>query len=234
MRKHWKKILALVLAVAVVATIAFTAIDWNLHATDGDGEEVATSAAEIIEETVVLETPSVTEEATEAAEEETAEEVTTAEESTGDSSLLNSESTEETTAEKETTSKEEAAEEESTSEKASEAESTTEETSAAKAKKEDMKVLMYSNLDGVEQVAAGTECILTAELIGFEGYTYTVQWKRSADGGKTWEAVEGATELEYKFILTADNDDYVWKVTVTVPDEEFEEQEVEHHEEIYK
>lgn len=88
-----------------------------------------------------------------------------------------------------------------------------EETDEKSDEKPRMHVWISSSLEGVESVQSGTLITLTANLEGFDGIDYTLQWQRSLDG-KKWEDEPGATDVNFSFILTEENDNYFWRVKV--------------------
>ena len=57
---------------------------------------------------------------------------------------------------------------------------------------------------------------LNAELVGFEGVNYQLQWQYTPDGGETIIDVEGATGLTYSFPVTQENAGYLWRLSVQV------------------
>lgn len=59
----------------------------------------------------------------------------------------------------------------------------------------------------------GTEIILTAHAAPSDNVRY--QWQYSPDGGETVITIEGATESVYSYVLTPENQNYVWRVMVT-------------------
>ena len=66
---------------------------------------------------------------------------------------------------------------------------------------------------------------LNAELSGFlETDRYTVQWQYSNDNGETFQDMEGATDLTYRFTIDKENAFYAWRLVLTLlPDEEMTE-----------
>lgn len=61
----------------------------------------------------------------------------------------------------------------------------------------------------------GDEVTLVAELHGYENTVYTVQWETSKDD-VNWTEVEGATELTHMFVVTEENWQDFWRLTVEV------------------
>lgn len=76
-----------------------------------------------------------------------------------------------------------------------------------------LRVWITSSLDGFETVQSGTEITLTAHLEGFDDISYKLQWQCSLDG-ENWRDEPGANELTFSFILTEENDDYLWRIIV--------------------
>ena len=66
------------------------------------------------------------------------------------------------------------------------------------------KILVHSSLEGVTEVAAGTEVVLTGELIGFEGVDYTLQWYCRVNGTGDFVPIEGAHDLTYVYEVNKD------------------------------
>lgn len=78
----------------------------------------------------------------------------------------------------------------------------------------DREIVIRAEYEG-EQLYFGDEVALCAELIGYENAVYTVQWETSEDG-EDWTDVEDATELTYAFVLTEENWQNLWRLTVNV------------------
>ena len=57
----------------------------------------------------------------------------------------------------------------------------------------------------------GAKIKLTAELTGFEGKVYTLQWQYSLDN-ENWVDVPGAHDITYTFTLDATTTQYTWRV----------------------
>ena len=74
--------------------------------------------------------------------------------------------------------------------------------------------------------ALGETAHFTAVIEGLEGYTYTLQWQRSAEG-EEWLNLDGETEIQMDQVITEENAAWFWRVNVTVtgriPAEETEE-----------
>ena len=68
-----------------------------------------------------------------------------------------------------------------------------------------------------EELHFGDDVTLIAELSGYEGAVYTIQWQSSKDEVK-WTDVDGATEESYVMTVTEDNYQDFWRVIVTVTD----------------
>ena len=58
---------------------------------------------------------------------------------------------------------------------------------------------------------AGTMITMTAELIGFEGLDYTLQWQHSTDK-KEWEDEPGANGISFTYELNETTCQYTWRV----------------------
>lgn len=66
-------------------------------------------------------------------------------------------------------------------------------------------------------VALGEKITLTAELDGFDGLEYTVQWQVNKTGGsKDWEDVKGETGLTCEYEATAETLGYSWRLAVDI------------------
>ena len=65
-----------------------------------------------------------------------------------------------------------------------------------------------------DELHFGDVCTLVAELSGYEGTDYSLQWQVSEDDSN-WTDVEGATEATYEMIVTEENYQNFWRVTVT-------------------
>ncbi len=77
-----------------------------------------------------------------------------------------------------------------------------------------------TNLQGMTQVKEGMTVCLTATLTGFENDVYTLQWQYSPDGGATAIDIAGANKTTYAYRLTVDNFDYMYRIVVSVEDEQ--------------
>jgi hypothetical protein len=75
-------------------------------------------------------------------------------------------------------------------------------------------VILHSNLEGLTEVEAGTEVVLTAEPVGFTGLKYTIEWEYEKPDG-TFVKIEGADSLIYKFRIDSENAQYVYHVILT-------------------
>lgn len=221
--KHFKRWLALLLAVVLVGGICIFSNSGSLWATEGVApatEEAAetadtaepTETAETLSETVEIvlsDEDSDTTEPTEAQPEEGTEAVVpeggTGENVEGEEPVIKEETdspdAEEVKSEKEIL-EEEAESEELLPEKVEEIE------------KIKRSVKVVSSLEGVEAVEEGTSITLTAKLTGFDDVEYEIQWQRSVDG-TNWEDVDGANGIEYTFDITEETDGYLWRVGVS-------------------
>ena len=239
MKKYWKSIAAIVLVVAIAATVALSTMDFRLRATDSDdsigsGEvvEQQIELTESAEEDVPTQTqePEAAEPQTQAVEvyntyDETQVAVAEAETTAAQASEQDiteaektsaSDITAETTAASEIkeTAEEAATEaipEETTSEAATTETTTEEQTTAAP----NRSVRLKTNLDDGTIPYEGMEVVLTVELTGFEDCQYTIKWQRSTDN-ENWEDIPDATEEEYRFTLTEETNGYYWNAQVTV------------------
>ena len=238
MRKYWKSIAAIVLVVAVVATVALSTIDWRLRATDNDGNigsgEVVEQQIEVTQpatestpvETQPVEVYNTYEETQVTVAETTAAETTVA---VVETSAAETEVTEAATTPAETTAtattaashtETTAAETPSetttqpvSKETSTEAETTTEEQTTTAAP--NRSVRLRTNLDDGTTPYEGMTVVLTVELEGFEDCQYTIKWQRSTDN-INWEDIPGATGEEYRFTLTEETNGYYWNAQVTV------------------
>lgn len=80
--------------------------------------------------------------------------------------------------------------------------------------KEEKKVVVSSNMDGIEEAEAGTEVVLSTELQGFGDAEVTFRWQYSVDGSD-WMDIEGANADSYSFELTEETVQYYWRVIVS-------------------
>ena len=234
MKKYWKSIAAIVLVVAIAATVALSTIDFRLRATDNEG---SIGSGEVVEQQIELTEPAeenIPEEtqAPEAAEPQTssvevyntydetqviaaeAETTTQAPEQAAAMEEKAAETTEAaTTPASESTEAATKAAAETTSEAATTAvETTTEEQTTAAPSR---SVRLKTNLDDGTIPYEGMEVVLTVELTGFEDCQYTIKWQRSTDN-ENWEDIPDATEEEYRFTLTEETNGYYWNAQVTV------------------
>ena len=196
MRKYWKSIAAIVLVVAVVATVALSTIDWRLRATDNDGN---IGSGEVVEQQI-----EVTQPTTESTPVETqpVEVYNTYEET----QVTVAETTAAETPSETTTQP-------VSKETSTEAETTTEEQTTTAAP--NRSVRLRTNLDDGTTPYEGMTVVLTVELEGFEDCQYTIKWQRSTDN-INWEDIPGATGEEYRFTLTEETNGYYWNAQVTV------------------
>lgn len=205
--KHFKRWLALLLAVVLVGGICIFSNSGSLWATEGVApatEEVAETAdtaepTETVSETVEIvlsNEDSDTTEPTEGQPEEGTEAVVpeggTGENVEGEEPVI-----------KEETDSPDA--EEVKSEK---------EILGEEVEKVERSVKVVSSLEGVETVEEGTSITLTAELTGFDDVEYELQWQQSEDG-TNWDDIDGENNMEYTVVLTEDNAGYLWRVMVS-------------------
>lgn len=236
MKRYWKAIAAIVLVVAIAATVALSTMDFRLRATDSDG---SIGSGEVVEQQIELtesaeenipnetQTPEAVEPQTQAVEvyntyDETrvaVEETETTAAQASEQDITEAEKTSASDIAAETTAaseiKETATEpvsEETTSEAAAtETETTEEQTTAAPIR----SVRLKTNLDDGTIPYEGMEVVLTVELTGFEDCQYTIKWQRSTDN-INWEDIPDETEEEYRFTLTEETNGYYWNAQVTV------------------
>lgn len=240
MKKYWKTIAAIVLVVAIAATVALSTMDFRLRATDNDdsigsGEvvEQQIELTEPVEEDIPHETqaPEMAEPQTQQVEvyntyDETQVAVAEAETTVAQASEQDiteaektsaSDITAETTAASEIKETAEATEEEATSEAVTAAATTTAETTTEEqtTAAPNRSVRLKTNLDDGTIPYEGMKVVLTVELTGFEDCQYTIKWQRSTDN-ENWEDIPDATEEEYRFTLTEETNGYYWNAQVTV------------------
>lgn len=67
-----------------------------------------------------------------------------------------------------------------------------------------------SSIPSGESVIFGTEITLTAELTGFEGTEYILQWQHSTDRNN-WVDQEGANGLQFTYTLDDETIQYIWR-----------------------
>ena len=79
-------------------------------------------------------------------------------------------------------------------------------------------MVIHSSIEGQKRVYSNSYVKLTAELFGYEGTDYTVQWYYSPDQGATRIAIPGADSLTYVYRVNDENIHYLWSVTVTPAD----------------
>ena len=239
MKKYWKTIAAIVLVVAIAATVALSTMDFRLRATDNDD---SIGSGEVVEQQIELTEPAEEDIPHETQAPETAEPQTQAVEvyntydetqvAVAEADTTAAQASEQDTTEAETTSasditaettaaseiKETAEEaateaipEETTSEAATTETTTEEQTTTAP----NRSVRLKTNLDDGTIPYEGMEVVLTVELTGFEDCQYTIKWQRSTDN-ENWEDIPDATEEEYRFTLTEETNGYYWNAQVTV------------------
>ena len=73
-----------------------------------------------------------------------------------------------------------------------------------------MSILVTSDWPEGQDGYIGAVITLTAELIGFEGHEYTLQWQRSTDL-ENWEDIPGANEIQYVYVLDEVTAQYYWR-----------------------
>ena len=65
----------------------------------------------------------------------------------------------------------------------------------------------------------GDTAHLSAELIGYEGLEYTLQWQNSPDK-EQWTDVPEATDLALDVLMTEENNHYYWRLVVYLEDDQ--------------
>ncbi len=73
-----------------------------------------------------------------------------------------------------------------------------------------MSIKLKNNLSG-NSAPSGTMVTMTAELTGFEGKEYTLQWQYTTDH-ETWNDVPDAHDLSYTYELNHETSKYYWRV----------------------
>lgn len=212
--KHFKKWLALLLAVVLVGGICVVTRGGSLRATEGEPAEENAEETEIVsepEEIILSDEGSGTEDAAETTEAQPEEETEAVVPEGGTGENVEGE---EPVIKEETDSpdaEEVKSEEETPEEEKSEEELLPEEEEVEKVER---SVKVVSSLEGVETVEEGTPLTLTAHLTGYDDVEYELQWQQSEDG-TNWDDIEGENDLEYTVILTKDNEGYLWRVSVS-------------------
>ena len=78
------------------------------------------------------------------------------------------------------------------------------------------EIVIHSNMDGtiLNVLFVGTKIELTAELVNFtEDDQYEVSWQYSPDG-EEYNDIADADDLEFSYVVDAENGNYFWKVIV--------------------
>ena len=78
-------------------------------------------------------------------------------------------------------------------------------------KKVDMVIYITSDWPAGKPAYEGTPITLTANLSGFEGKTYTLQWQYSTDL-ENWTDAVNANEVTFTYIMDATTATYTWRV----------------------
>lgn len=86
---------------------------------------------------------------------------------------------------------------------------------------EDRSVIVSLTWD-VNYPIIGDTAHLNAELNGYEGLEYTLQWQSSPDR-EQWDDVPEATGLTLDVVMTEENNHYFWRLVVYLEDETEEE-----------
>ena len=74
-----------------------------------------------------------------------------------------------------------------------------------------MSISISSDWPEGELGYVGAQITMTAELTGFEGKTYSLQWQYSMDG-ENWMDVPDANAISYTYILDETTTQYVWRI----------------------
>lgn len=65
------------------------------------------------------------------------------------------------------------------------------------------------------ELGYGTVVTLTGDVLGFDDdESLDFVWEESADGGKTWTLIPGATGLSYSFTVTPENATNTWRISI--------------------
>ena len=65
------------------------------------------------------------------------------------------------------------------------------------------------------ELGYGTVVTLTGDVLGFDDdESLDFVWEESADGGKTWTLIPGATGLSYSFTVTPENANNTWRISI--------------------
>ncbi|MCR5566084.1 MAG: hypothetical protein K6F61_04470 [Clostridiales bacterium] len=76
------------------------------------------------------------------------------------------------------------------------------------------ELVVHSSAEGLPFIFTGTTVTLSTELVNFlESDVYTSQWKYSIDGEEFIE-IDDANDLNYEYVLSRENADYHWRITV--------------------
>lgn len=199
--KHFKKWLALLLAVVLVGGICVVTRGGSLRATEGDAPVTEEAASDTPKE----EAPTEIVVSEEVKEESSMDELETQPED--ETEAITPEAVTEEKAEGE----EEAEKEETVS---PEAEEVTEEVKETDKEEVEKRVKITSSLDSTGTVEEGTQLTLTAHLTGFDDVEYEIQWQQSEDG-TNWDDIDGENDMEYTVVLTENNEGCLWRALVS-------------------
>jgi hypothetical protein len=76
---------------------------------------------------------------------------------------------------------------------------------------ENLEIRAYSDWPEDKVAFAGAEIPMRAELIGFEGKSYDLQWQHSTDG-ENWVDEPNSNSITFTYILNEETSQYVWRV----------------------
>ena len=74
-------------------------------------------------------------------------------------------------------------------------------------------VSIYASYEG-NTVSYGDTLTLKAQLKGYEGVKYTLQWQVSTDNS-TWKNIPGETGMTYSIVVTEENVNNYYRIAVT-------------------
>ena len=82
------------------------------------------------------------------------------------------------------------------------------------------KVTLTSTLDGLTEIAEGTEITITAEFSGFtEDEIETITWQYRTPGGrKSFRTIKNANDITYTYAVSAENIHNEWRIILTLKD----------------
>ena len=78
------------------------------------------------------------------------------------------------------------------------------------------ELVIHSSDEEKDIIFVGDTVTFNAELVNFlEDDVYEVQWKYSADGEEFFD-IEGANSLSLETIVSMENANYIWRITVVL------------------